>query len=291
MIKVSIIIVNFNGCQHTIRCIESIQRTHEEGCFEVIVIDNDSRDGSVEAIKAQYPNVKVIALQQNLGFGKANNIGADASTSEYLFFINNDTLFKKDIITPLSQFLKENPSCGAIGPLLLNSDGTYQHSYGKFPSLMNELRTKKDTTLFKNIPKNRSPRQVDWVSFAAVMIRRSAFEKVNGFDERYFMYFEDADLCFRLQKAGFQSFYCAEYSLIHIGGGSRSHEITNMIKTEYRHSQLLFYASHRSWFELLALRFYLLFRFSYPFLCTRGEEHRRARSVIIMALSSYAHRS
>ncbi len=291
MIKVSIIIVNFNGCQHTIRCIESIKRMHEKGFFEIIIVDNDSRDGSVEAIKMQYPKIKVIAQQQNLGFGKANNIGANASTGEYLFFINNDTLFKEDIITPLSQFMKENPSCGAVGPLLLNSDGTYQHSYGKFPSLLNELRTKRDTALFKNIPKNRSPRQVDWVSFAAVMIRRSAFEKVNGFDERYFMYFEDADLCFRLQNAGFQSFYCAEYSLIHIGGGSISHEVINMIKTEYRHSQLLFYASHRSWFELSALRFYLLLRFLYPFLCTRGEEHRRARSVIIMAFSSYAYRS
>ena len=255
------------------------------------MVDNNSRDGSVEAIKTQYPKVKVIALQQNIGFGKANNVGASVSIGEYLFFVNNDTIFKEDIILHLGQFLQENHTCGAVGPLLLNSDGSYQHSYGKFPSLINELRTKRDATVFKDIPKNRSPKQVDWVSFAAVMIRRSAFEKINGFDDRYFMYFEDADLCFRLQNAGFQIYYCAEYSLIHIGGGSRSQEVATMIKTEYRHSQLLFYALHRSGFESLALRLYLFLRFLYPFLCTRGEEHRQARLVITMAIFSYAYRS
>ena len=288
---ISIIIVNHNGLPFTQKCIESLYQFTTSRLFEIIVVDNNSRDGSVEAIKTQYPKVKVIALQQNIGFGKANNVGASVSIGEYLFFVNNDTIFKEDIILHLGQFLQENHTCGAVGPLLLNSDGSYQHSYGKFPSLINELRTKRDATVFKDIPKNRSPKQVDWVSFAAVMIRRSAFEKINGFDDRYFMYFEDADLCFRLQNAGFQIYYCAEYSLIHIGGGSRSQEVATMIKTEYRHSQLLFYALHRSGFESLALRLYLFLRFLYPFLCTRGEEHRQARLVITMAIFSYAYRS
>jgi len=288
---VSIVIVNHNGKDQTEECLRSFFAHTPDGPFEVIVVDNDSKDGSVELLKAKFPQVRVLAQKKNYGFGKANNIGAQASHGEYLLFVNNDTMFQQDIIEPLKIFLDTHQSAGIVAPMLLNSDLTYQHSYGKFPSLMNELRTKRDMEMFKNIPKDRSPRQVDWVSFAAVMIRRSAFEKVKGFDERYFMYFEDADLCFRLQNAGYKSFYCADYSLIHIGGGSRSRGVTNMIKTEYRRSQLLFYASHRSWFELLALRFYLLLRFLYPFLSTRGEEHHRARSVIIMALSSYAHRS
>ena len=288
---VSIVIINHNGKNQIEECLRSFFAHTPGDPFEVIVVDNDSKDGSVELLKSKFPQIRVLAQKKNYGFGKGNNIGVSESSGNFLFFVNNDTIFKEDIVTPLIQFLKENPSCGAVGPLLLNSDLTYQHSYGKFPSLMNELRTKRDTALFKNIPKDRSPRQVDWISFAAVMIRRSAFVKVNGFDERYFIYFEDADLCFRLQNAGYQSFYCAEYSLIHRCGGSRSQRVTNMIRTEYRRSQLLFYASHRSWFELSALRFYLLLRFSYSFLCTRGEEHHRARSVISMALSSYANRS
>jgi GT2 family glycosyltransferase len=288
---ISIIIVNYNGKDFTVQCLRSLERIRLSVPIETIVVDNASTDGSVEILRYEFPHAILLPQRLNSGFGKANNIGARAAHGEHLFFVNNDTLFQQDIIEPLNIFLDTHKSAGIVAPMLLNSDFTYQLSYGKFPSLMNELRTKRDTALFTNIPKDRSPRQVDWVSFAAVMIRRSAFEKVNGFDERYFMYFEDADLCFRLQNAGYQSFYCAEYSLIHRGGGSRSHGVTNMIKTEYRRSQLLFYASHRSWFELLALRFYLLFRFSYPFLCTRGEEHHRARSVISMALSSYAHRS
>jgi GT2 family glycosyltransferase len=288
---ISIIIVNYNRKDFTVQCLRSLERIKVSVPIETIVVDNASTDGSVEIIRYEFPHIIVLPQNLNGGFGKANNIGSRAAHGDYLYFLNNDTLFQQDSITPLKEFMDIHMTAGIVAPMLLNSDLTYQHSYGKFPSLINELRTKRDTALFKNIPKDWSPRRVDWVSFAAVMIRRSAFEKVYGFDERYFMYFEDADLCFRLHNAGYQSFYCAEYPLIHLGGGSRSHEITNMIKIEYRRSQLLFYASHRSWFELLTLRFYLLFRFSYSFLCTRGEERHRARLVIIMALSSYAHRS
>ena len=288
---VSIIVVNYNGKDFIVQCLRSIERTASRVPFEIIVVDNNSTDGSVDAIRHGFPQVIILPQNSNEGFAKANNKGAHAARGEYLFFINNDTLFQVNILEPLKYFLDTHISAGIVAPMLLNPDLTYQHSYGRFPSLINELRTKRDTALLKRIPHELSPRQVDWVSFAAVMVRKSAFDKVNGFNERYFMYFEDADLCFRLQKAGYASFYCAEYSLIHIGGGSRTRRAANMIKTEYRRSQLLFYHAHRSWLELFALRLYLLLRFIYPFLCARGEEHQRARSVIIMALSSHAYRS
>ena len=291
IIVVSVVIVNHNGKDQTEECIRSFFAHTPGNTFEIIVMDNDSKDGSVELLKAKFPQIRVLAQKKNHGFGKANNIGVSESSGKFLFFVNNDTIFKEDIVTPLRQFLKENPSCGAVSPLLLNSDGTYQHSYGKFPSLLNELRTKRDTARFKNIPKDRSPRQVDWVSFAAVMMRRSAFDKVNGFDERYFMYFEDVDLCYRLKKAGYKSFYCAEYSIIHTGRGSRSNEIISKILIEYRRSQIIFYQSHRSQCETLALRIYLIFRFLLFTISNQVDERRRAYSIIKMALSFNAHRS
>jgi GT2 family glycosyltransferase len=290
MIKVSIIIVNFNGCQHTIRCIESIQRTHEKGYFEIVVIDNDSRDGSVEAIKAQYPKIKIIAQQQNLGFGRANNIGAMESTGEFLFFVNNDTIFKEDLITPLSRFLKENSFCGAIGPLLLNADGTYQHTYGFFPSLLNEWRVQRETQQRKTIPIDRAPKIVDWVSFAAVMMPRTAFERIGGFDERYFMYFEDADVCLRLKKTGWHTVYYPQCTLVHLGGASWLPVMTSKIRYEYRRSQLLFYALYRSIGERILLRLYIICKYLFVALTTSGEDRQRAFSIIRLAMT-YAYSS
>jgi GT2 family glycosyltransferase len=288
---VSIVIVNHNGKDQTEECLRSFFVHTPDDPFEVLVVDNDSKDGSVELLKLKFPQIRVLAQKKNYGFGKANNIGVGESSGKFFFFVNNDTIFKEDIVTPLSQFLKENPSCGAVGPLLLNSDGTYQHSYGKFPSLMNELRTKRDTARFKNIPKDRSPKLVDWISFAVVMMRRSAFEKVRGFDERYFMYLEDVDLCFRLQNAGYQSFYCSKYSIIHVGRGSRTAENTCKVKIEYRRSQIIFYQLNRSRYETLALRIYLVFRFLFLTISRRVDKRRQAYSVIKMALSFNVHRS
>jgi len=288
MIKVSIIIVNFNGLQHTTRCIESIQRTHEEGSFEVIVVDNDSRDGSVESIKEQYPNVNVIAQQQNLGFGKANNIGVNASTGEYLFFANNDTIFTEDLVSPLSLFLKENPSCGAVGPLLVNVDGTYQHSYGYFPSIKNEWRVRKETKVIKSIPTNLIPKQVDWVSFAAVMILRNAFTQISGFDEHYFMYFEDADVCMRLKEIGYSTIYYPAHSLVHLCGASSSPKNIDTIQHEYRRSQLLYYSKHLSPWQIFLLRFYLLMKYVIILMNTKKSDRAKILSIIKLALIYHA---
>jgi GT2 family glycosyltransferase len=141
------------------------------------------------------------------------------------------------------------------------------------------------------MPKDRSPKRVDWVSFAAVMIRKPAFESIHGFDERYFMYFEDADVCCRLKKAGFSSFYCADSALVHLGGKSWSSTNTPMLKKEYRRSQLLFYSLHRTWYSFFALQLYLIGRFGLLSLFGTGETRGPARSILTMVLAHYAHRS
>jgi GT2 family glycosyltransferase len=260
MPDVSIIIVNFNGKEQTRRCLQSLAAVAAAMPYEVIVVDNHSLDGSVEAIRREFPDVILLAQESNLGFGKANNRGAHEAKGRFLFFVNNDTVFTQNVAATLKEFLESDQSAGAAAPMLKNPDGTFQLSYGKFPSLLNELRTKRDTLRITHARDDRNPRAVEWVSFAAVMIRREAFEKIGGFDERYFMYFEDADVCLRLRNAGYATCYCAGVSLIHEGGGSWSSSAAPVIRLEYRRSQILFYTLHRSRIETALLRCYLFFR-------------------------------
>jgi hypothetical protein len=242
-------------------------------------------------IQAEFPEVIVLKQDINEGFGRANNKGALKARGEYLFFVNNDTLFKQDILSPLKDFMETDQSIGAAAPMLLNPDETYQLSYGYHPSIINELRTKRATATIKRLPPDRSPKQVDWVSFAAVLVRKSVFEKLKGFDARYFMYFEDADFCYRMQQLGFKTFYCSGYSIIHAGGGSWSSTVTNKIKIEYRRSQMTYYQSHRSLCETVALRLFLAFRFLYSMAIHNGDDRRRALTIIKLTASYNANRS
>jgi GT2 family glycosyltransferase len=285
---VSIIIVNYNGKDRTRACLQSIHTVSSSVEHEIILIDNCSDDGSVEAIRKEYPDIRIVPQNANLGFGTANNRGARIAKGEFLFFVNNDIIFKEDIITPLKEFMEKNDSAGIAAPMLLNPDGTYQLSYGKYPSLLNELRTKRETIAAKSIPDDRSPKRVEWVSFAAVMIHRAAFEKIHGFDERYFMYFEDADFCCRAHDAGYTTYYCAGYALLHSGGGSWSGSIVNKIKIEYRRSQIMYYQKHRSVCEALVLRIYLMLQFIPHLFLKPAEERRRALSIIKMAAVFHA---
>ena len=288
---VSIILVNYNGKEQTLACLQSLAAVRVAVPYEVILVDNHSSDDSVAAVGRAFPDVRVLPQDSNRGFGCANTIGAATAAGDYLFFVNNDTLFTRDIVTPLRDFLAAHPQAGAAGPMLLNPDGTFQLSYGKYPSLLNELRTKRDTAIMKQIPEDRVPRVVDWISFAAVMIPRSVFERIDGFDERFFMYFEDVDMCHRMNDAGYRTFYCADFSLIHVGGASWTVTRRAPIRREYRRSQILYYTLHRSSLELFALRCYLSMKFILVFLLGRGDRRHAAASMLSLVWTFHAHRS
>ncbi|MDD8018425.1 MAG: glycosyltransferase family 2 protein [Bacteroidota bacterium] len=279
---ISIIIVNYNGLNYTQQCIESLFRFHSAEAFEVIVVDNNSTDGSVELLEKQFPDVTVCKLGSNKGFGSANNYGVKQSHGDYLFILNNDTIIESNIFPEMVSMLKEDQTIGVIAPQLKNPDGSIQLSYGKFPSLKNEYTTRKQQAGSRNFNplSDSTSGQIDWVTAAAMFVRRDAFEKAGGFDEQYFMYFEDIDLCKRIGDLGYKILYYPKTSLIHIGGGSKSNSVNGKIQIEYRKSQLLYYVKHQTLLQQFLLKAYLFIKYGVQTLVKKNEDSRAAKEIV-----------
>jgi N-acetylglucosaminyl-diphospho-decaprenol L-rhamnosyltransferase len=228
---VSIIIVNWNSCRLLRACLSSIsEHSHGITC-EVIVVDNASFDGSDELVASDFPAVHFIQSDRNLGFAKANNLCVAASKSRNLLFLNPDTEVLEGALRTLVDVIDRRPDAGIVGGKLLNSDSTIQiDRIRAFPSLLNQL-------LEFHWLKTRFPRLSIWgmrplfehssepscveaVSGACLMIKRKAFEQVGGFDQHYFMYSEDVDLCYKVKQSGWTSFYVPGAQVIHHGGQS-----------------------------------------------------------------------
>lgn len=226
--QVSIIIINFNCGQYIFNCIESIYSFTTENDFEIIIVDNNSDDGSVSELIKKFPEIKIINNSQNIGFGAANNTGARKAAGEYVFFLNPDTVFLNDCVSIFMRFFSESGndavSCGAR---LETASGNYSVSYGNFPSVFQQFSDigfrvlyKKSYDKFLSIspPCNfDTPQKVGYLSGAGIFIKKNIFQKAGGFDERFFMYYEDTDLFFRLNKAGYQSFIVPEARIVHFG--------------------------------------------------------------------------
>jgi len=261
--KVSIILVNFNGTKHTVACVASIRAHAPSFPYEVIVVDNGSSDAEKESLKRQLPDCTVVQNDKNIGFGGANNIGAARAKGELLFFLNNDTIVTSDVVTPLAEAMDRSPGMGLVGPALCNVDGTFQVSFGRFPSLVKEWQTRSFGNRFNRLdPGNvgvveESVRE--WITGAAMLVRKKCFDQLGGFDESYFMYFEDVDLCYRARRLGFEIGYLADFSIIHLGGTSYVSGDSG-IRREYRRSQLRFYDKFQSLPERFMLRVYLLLK-------------------------------
>lgn len=270
---VSVIIVNFNGGTYTEQCLRSLQQHWPSSIHDVIVVDNASTDGSPDRIKELFPSITLLRMPQNRGFGAANNAGAKAAGGDFLFFLNNDTVITQDPVTPLMELLQHDPQCGIAAPLLYNMDGSYQVSFGEFPSPAAEARMRrisKDAAQQHLMEPRGTDKSVrDWVSGAAFMMRASDFSSIGGFDERFFMYFEDVDLCRRVRNRGMQCLLVPAARLIHLGGKSYGKK-DDRIALTYRRSQLRYYDLHTPLHHRLMLRSYLCLKFL-PLLFRRNE--------------------
>ncbi|XGV98773.1 MAG: glycosyltransferase family 2 protein [Leptolyngbya sp. BL-A-14] len=267
-IVVSIILVNYNGAEVVLECLRSLVQYLQTISYEIIVVDNASTDESATLISANFPVVHLLQQKENQGFGAGNNAGAKHAKGEFLFFLNTDTLMMSDVLPPLVTLMKEHPDVGIIGTKLLNADGSLQLSIASEISIAGEYKTLKQVK-YSNSPQQQEAiakrfdqtQTVDIVIGAAFFMRKVLFEALNGFDETFFMYFEESDLCQRARDRGWKILYTPDVSIIHLGGYSVD-KVSDRMRLEYRRSQLYYYRKHRPVWEQLLLRFYLAIKFT-----------------------------
>ena len=225
----SVLIVNYASWPFTLRCIQSLRATGY-GDFEIVVVDNDS----VEPPELP-PSVRLIRNKENVGFARAHNRGIAASKGDIVVLINPDTVVERVFFESLAGFFEENERVGIAGPKIVDSDGQLQLSARREISALSGLlgRTSILTRLFPKsslvksqfpaVTDQTHPTQVDWVSGACMVIRRETLREIGPLDERFFMYFEDADLCRRARAAGWLVYYLPHIEIIHqTGASSRS---------------------------------------------------------------------
>lgn len=212
----------------------SLERAARSKTFEVIVVDNASSDGVVAMLRSEWPSAAVIEMGENAGFAKANNRGIAAARGRYLMLLNPDTVAHEGALESLASFLDSEPRAAVAAPRLLYPDLRDQGTARSFPTAAAALFGRR-SFLTKVFPRNRwsrrylvgrersdvAPFEVDWVSGAAMMVRREAIDRVGGLDEKFFMHWEDADWCHRMKDAGFGVFCVPASRIVHHEGGSR----------------------------------------------------------------------
>ena len=264
-LDLSVVILNWNARDYLVAALESIVRPHWRHHIEVIVVDNASHlDDSVATVRRDFPQVRLIESPRNVGFSAGNNRGLGAARGRYVLFLNPDTVVHDGALDTLIAWMDAHPEAGACGPKLLNSDGSLQPSCRAFPSFGAGLF--RNTLLGRLFPDNPWSRgylmqdfqhdraqPVDWLSGSALLVRRAALEASGGWDESYFMYCEDVDLCYRLQIAGWPRFYVPQATITHHIGKSSDWAQGAMIRRHHA-SMLRFYFKHyaRGWGLLLA---------------------------------------
>jgi len=205
---VSVVIVNYDGKNLLKDCLDSVYRNSYRN-FEVILVDNGSRDGSVELVEKDYPEAKVLRLEKNLGFAYPNNFGASKSDGEYVLFLNNDTVVTPDFIAELVLAAKSSERTGSCQSLLLDADHRVDSS-GDFIDRLGMSFSSKERV--------SSPRKILSAKAAAMLIRKTVFSELNGFDEKFVSSFEDVDLGWRLCMLGYENLVIPSSVVFHLGG-------------------------------------------------------------------------
>lgn len=254
---VSIIILSFNTSKLLQECLESVLKTLSSFPHEIIVVDNKSSDDSVAMVKKHFSSVNLIENTENAGFAKGCNLGARRAKGEYLLFLNSDTQMTENPLPSLLEVFEKDEKTGIVGGLLKNFDGSLQRSFGRFYGLKEiiiMLFGGERTELLVN--KVEKPTIVDWVSGGFMMVRKEVFEKVGGFDERFFMYIEDMELCYRVHRKGFLVYHDPNAVVSHLGQGSsnKSFAIIHIFQ-----GLKIFYRKHRNTlsYTVLLLLLYL----------------------------------
>ncbi len=247
----TVLIVNYRGYDDLTRCLDSLGPTLGAD-DEVIVVDNETDETQLSQVAARHPRVVLIPREDNLGFSAGINLAARRARSPFLLLLNPDATVEGPVLRTMEQWLRENPRTLAAGPRVLNRDGTTQPSARRFPGL-STIFGGRSTWLTKRLPNNwwsrrnllgldsSYPIDVDWVSGSCLMTRRDAFESLGGLDERFFMYWEDADYCRRIVKSGGRCTYLPDVSVRHLGGGSAKYALPRAIRSFHESAYRLYW--------------------------------------------------
>jgi GT2 family glycosyltransferase len=259
---VSIVIVSFNARADLERCLSSLLAAPPAVPHEVVVVDNGSIDGAPELVAARFPSARLLRPGRNLGFAAANNLGLRSTTGRLVLLLNPDTVVPPGAIDRLVARLDERPDAAAIGPRLVDARGTVELSWGRLPGPFAEGWQKLvgwlHAAAVPPVPtfvraQARRERAVDWASGACLLVRREAAEAAGLFDERYFLYWEDADFCASLRRLGHVVLFSPVADVTHARGRSGTGRGA-AVRAHYRRGQLAFYAKHHpSWVGVLRL--------------------------------------
>jgi GT2 family glycosyltransferase len=252
----SIVLVGWNNKAYLDPCLASLYESGLKCSFDVVVVDNGSTDGSQDMLRQKYPQVLIIQNDNNVGLGRASNQGMSATKGRYILLLNNDTVVNGRSFDAMVDFLEQNPEAAGVGGKLMNPDGTIQAGYNYFSSLPQELLVATRIgelirTGYPAIMDANEIKSVDWMGSACLMVRRTALDEVGLLDEGYFIYGDEADLQYRLKKAGWKIYYLPTVTTIHYGGRSMSRWPRR--KMVYR-GKLLFYQKHYGFVKSLLLR-------------------------------------
>jgi GT2 family glycosyltransferase len=255
--EVSIITVHYNSPEEILALHRSMQKHLPPGQWEWIVADNNSR----ENLSDQLPGAIYLRFPENYGFAKANNKAAEKASTPYLFFINPDCLFVENCLPPLMDALKQ---AAVAGPRVLNEDGSTQLSFGPFLSIRGEFLQRKrmrneKTEEIQSWIRQQGQFSPDYVSGCALLIPKKLYDETGGFDEKFFLYEEDVDLCKRVHDLGLCILYVPAATILHKRNRSVRQE-SERAGQEYRNSQRYYYRKHHGWLQNALLKLYLRFR-------------------------------
>ena len=271
---ISIVVVSWNVCGLLRRCLQSVELSAAASGLrhEVVVVDKASSDGSVAMVRSEFPEVRLLANEENRGFSAANNQGIAVASGRYLLLLNPDTEVLDDALAGLVGFADANEDVGLVGPMLLNQDGSVQPSRRRFPTIGTALF--ESTWLQPYAPSglldryyvldrpDNAVQDVDWIGGAAILARRDAVSQVGPMDEAFFMYSEELDWCRRFREAGWRVTYVPEARIVHRGGRS-SEQVSAERHIHFQRSKLRYFRKHHGTGAAGILRLFLLANYAW----------------------------
>ncbi len=259
----TIAIISYNTRDLLLTCLKSIQDMTKDVEYELIVIDNASSDGSAAAVQAQFPQARVIANQNNGGYASACNQAVVIGRGQYVLFLNSDTVMRACTLAKMVSCLDRQLDIGAVSCLQCNEAGQVLQSCFPFPSVRDHLRYSAwIPTIIKRIVGSDSEidftvsQDVEWANGACLMVRKGLFEQIGGFDNRFFMYFEDVDLCRRIHQRGYRVWHAADCEIVHlIGRSSVKHR--DQLNVQWELSRIRYVEKHFWWLERLIMKVWI----------------------------------